>query len=185
MSVSMPQPVSGYGERDKISAEVFRGIFRLQSNVPGPDRDRSSVRHRVAGIDDQVDQGELQFMNIYGHRPDIPADIDRQIDITADGAGQKIPEGGEALAQTDHCRVQWLAPRKGEKLPGQPLAPRRGTLDRLDCTQVPRIGDPLLQKLRIAAHHHDHVVEVMRCAARQLAQRLHFLGLGQLLLRVP
>ena len=117
-------------------------------------------------------------MNIDGHRPDVPPDIDRQLDIAAGGAGQKITKGGEALAQADHCRVQWLAPRKGEQLPGQRLAPRRGDLDRLDCTQVPRIADPLLQQLRIAAHHHDHVVEVVRYAARQLAQRLHLLGLG-------
>src|ERR1700731_745538 len=50
----------GHGERDKLSAQMFRGIFRLQPNVLGLDHDRSSVRHRVAGIDDQVDQGEFQ-----------------------------------------------------------------------------------------------------------------------------
>ena len=40
----------------------------------------------------------------------------------------------------------------------------------------------LLQHLRVAADDHEHVVEVMRYAAGQLAQRLHLLRLGELLL---
>src|SRR5262249_4409144 len=61
----------------------------------------------------------------------------------------------------------------------------RCEFDGFDSPQVSRIAKPLLQHLSIAADHHDHIVEVVRYAAGQLAQGLHLLRLRKLLLGAP
>ena len=142
----MPQPVSVTIKATKFAAQVLRRVVRLQPHISCGDRDRPAVRHRVAGIDDQVDQRELQFMNIDGDRPDASPDIDHQLDIAAGRTGQQIAERREALAQAYDGGVEGLAPRKGEQLAGQRLAARRRDLDRLDRAQILRVAQPLLQQ---------------------------------------
>ena len=86
-------------------------------------------------------------------------------------------------AQIEHHGVERLAAREREQLPGQALAAARGRLDRVDRAQVLGLGDPPAQHLRVAAHDHQQIVEVVRDAAGQLAERLHLLRLRQLFAR--
>ena len=56
-------------------------------------------------------------------------------------------------------------------------------MDRVDRLQLLGIGEPAAQKLRVTADDHQQIVEVVGDAAGQLAERLHLLRLGELLLR--
>ena len=56
-------------------------------------------------------------------------------------------------------------------------------MDRVDRLQVLGIGEPAAQQLGVAADDHQEIVEIVGDAAGQLAERLHLLRLGELLLR--
>ncbi len=58
-----------------------------------------------------------------------------------------------------------------------------GAHDRLDRPQLARIGELAPQQFGVPAHDHQQIVEVMRDAAGQLAERLHLLHLRELLAR--
>ncbi len=80
-------------------------------------------------------------------------------------------------------RAQILLPRERQQALGQRGA-ALGALHRaLDQAVQPRIvGDALAQQIEIAHHRHQEIVEIMRDAAGELADRLHLLRLPQLLL---
>src|SRR3954462_10810395 len=94
------------------------------------------------------------------------------------------PHRLEALADAGDNRGQHLAARERQQLPGQRFAAPRRELDRLRGAHALLIvGDELLQRVDVPADDHQEVVEVVRDAAGELAQRLHLLGLGALRLR--
>ena len=83
---------------------MLRRVLRVQPSVITRNRDRSAFGHRVTGVDDQVYQRQLQCVDIDSHRPDVPVDIDHQLDIASGGGGEQISEFREALAQAYHSR---------------------------------------------------------------------------------
>ena len=78
-------------------------------------------------------------------------------------------------------RIDPLAPRERQQLPRQGGAALGRELDRLCGARGFRIlcGDRL-QRLDVARHDHQQVVEVMRHAAGELAERIHLLRFGKL-----
>ena len=92
----------------------------------------------------------------------------------------------DALAQIDHHGIEALPAREGEQLPRQVLAALGGGLDRFERLNDPRLVrlEAALQDLRVAADDHQQVVEIVRDAAGELAERFHFLRLRELLARV-
>jgi len=71
----------------------------------------------------------------------------------------------------------------------QPLRQRRAALGALhravdQPVQTRIVGNALAQQIEVAHHHHQQIVEIMRDAAGELADRLHLLCLAQLLLRL-
>ena len=94
-----------------------------------------------------------------------------------------------ASSDLEHLRLQRLPPREGQQLPGQLGGAGHRIGDRLDIAQPPRlrqVGPP--QQVHRSADHREQIVEVVRDAAGELAQRLQplavlqrFLGLLPLL----
>ena len=76
-----------------------------------------------------------------------------------------------------------LPARKCQQLPRERFAARGGGEDRFERADILLVSRPAQQRLRLAAHDHQQVVEVVRDAAGQLAERLHFLRLRKLLVR--
>ena len=81
------------------------------------------------------------------------------------------------------CGRKRLAAREGEQLPHQPGRPIGVLLDLHDVLEG-RIGRAVIgeQKIGIADDRGQHVVEVVRDAAGELADRLHLLALDEILL---
>ena len=77
-------------------------------------------------------------------------------------------------------RVQPLAPGEGQQLRGQPVGASGSPRGRLDERQrggvVPQLAP---EHLQVAVDDRQHVVEVVRDAAGQLADGLHLLGLHE------
>ena len=105
------------------------------------------------------------------------------VDVVADEPAEHRLHPGDDLVEVEHHRVQHLAAAEREQLPGQ----RRRLLGRVrrSRSSCSRAGGrrPVEQDLRVARDHGQQVVEVVRDAARQPADRLHLLGLRQALLQ--
>ena len=61
------------------------------------------------------------------------------------------------------------------------LAPRMALSSSRSCLRI--VGQALAQQLQTAQHRHQQIVEIMRHAAGQLADRFHLLRLEQRLAR--
>ena len=84
------------------------------------------------------------------------------------------------MRELDRLRIEPLPARERQQLPRQSSAALSGELDRLGGARGFRIlcGDRL-QRLDVAGHHHEQVVEVVRHAAGELAKRIHLLRFGK------
>ena len=89
----------------------------------------------------------------------------------------------DAFLEVGDDGVERLASRERQELTRQALAAIGGRMHRVDRLQMLGIGQSAAQKLRVTADDHQEIVEVVRNAARQLAERFHLLRLRELLLR--
>ena len=108
-----------------------------------------------------------------------------ELDLLAEQALQQQREVGEHVAELEHLRAQRLAAREGEELPHQARGAVGVLLDLHDVREG-RVGRPVVgeQEVGEADDRLQHVVEVVRDAAGELADRLHLLGLRELRLEL-
>ena len=106
-----------------------------------------------------------------------------ELDALAEQALQQHREVVEQVVEVQHLRPQGLAAREGQQLPHQARGPVGVLLDLHDVLEG-RIGRPVVgeQQVGVADDRLQHVVEVVRDAAGELADRVHLLRLGELLL---
>src|SRR5258708_1050288 len=81
--------------------------------------DGAALRHRVAGIDDQVDQGRFEFGGVRDNRPDGVVDVDLQTDGATETAVEDIAQRHEPLGDVDRLRTDVLPAREGQQLARQ------------------------------------------------------------------
>ena len=105
---------------------------------------------------------------------------DTQIDLAARRTRKHVTERGDGLTQAYRPRILRLAPRKGQQLSRERFTARSGSEDRFQRTNILLIGHPAHERLRLSAHDHQQIIEVMCDAAGQLTKRLHFLRLREL-----
>src|SRR5579872_6829148 len=90
------------------------------------------------------------------------------------------------LVEIDGLRAQLLAARESEKLLRQFLGPARGQGGGVDeAQQAGLLLKPPLEEFEIAGDHGQHIVEIMRDAAGELAHRFHLLRLAKRILDAP
>ena len=147
------------------------------------DLDRAAVRHRVARVDREVEDRKLELVGVDPRRRQPFRNIQPQRDARPERALEQIAHALDQRAQIDRHRAQILLARERQ----QPLRQRGAALGALqravDQPMQPRIvGHALAQQIEIAHHRHQQIVEIMRDAAGELADRFHLLRLPQLLL---
>ena len=105
-------------------------------------------------------------------------------DLLADQPAQQHGEVGQHLAEIEHLRPQRLPAREGQQLPHQARGAVGVLLDLHDVLEG-RIGRLVRVEQEIGRHHDggQHIVEVVRDAAGELADRLHLLLLRELVLQ--
>ena len=155
----------------------------VEPAVGGFDRDPAALRHRVACVDAEVQDRVFELVGI-DHRGPYARRADHlQRDAGADGALDEIAEIGDQPVDVGRLGIERLAARKGE----QPVGQRRGTPRRpqrcggvaIEVADTP-LRDAHLHHLDRARDAGEHVVEIVRQAAGELADRLHLLRLPQM-----
>jgi hypothetical protein len=106
---------------------------------------------------------------------------DHDLDVLPDEARQDRGDAGHQGLEVDGLRLEELLAAEREGLAGQPGGPLRGRLDQVDVLSRGIVrGEPHKEEGDAASDHGQQVVEVVGDAARELADRLHLLGLGEL-----
>ena len=177
----MPVPVSADRQLD-IVARLQLGIV-ADPPPPAADGQRSAVRHRVARVDREVEHRHFQLRRIGHHRHQMRVEVELLLDPRPQHIAKQRPHLLDQRRDIGRLHLQPLDPAEGEQLAGQPRPPlrRRKRVGRV--AQQPLVLDLLGDQVEAADDDRQQIVEVMRNAAGQLAERLHFLALAKLVLR--
>jgi len=176
--------------------EAARGGFRVHTAafvadraaalllVAGdPHRDSSAAGHRVARVDQEVEQHLFELGRIDAHGRGRIAGFDGEFDVLAEQRVGQFAQGRHHRGQIDHARLVAVAPGEGQQPPGGRRALLRRRQDALHVSAEFRLRAELrAQQLRLAHDRGEDVVEVVHHAARQAADRLHLLRLQELVL---
>ena len=153
-------------------------------DVGGLDHQAAAVRHRVAGVDRQVDDHLLELAGVRSDAAEIGRRVRLQRDVLADDAPQHPFHVGDQPAEIDRRRLDHLLAAERQELACQR---RRGLAGALHVGQRPVDGidrEHVVQhRLDVSEDDRQQVVEVVRHAAGQPAHRFHLLGLTQLFLQ--
>ena len=152
--------------------------------VGGLDRQPTAVGHRVARVDAQVEQRVLELVRVDQRRPQ-PAGAD---DLDARSSGPTVRRSSSSMSAISRLtsvgsRVERLAAREREQAVGQRRRALRRALRRRDVAV--ELAVPALRSTAPASARGcpmiagQQIVEVVREAAGELADRLHLLRLAQ------
>ena len=151
--------------------------------IGGADRQQAAVGHRVAGVDGDVEQRGFELGAVGLDRAGVGREDRPDLDPLAQRAVEQVGHAADQLVDVDDLGAERLAAGEGEQLAGQRRRPRRRLDDRLGVAEALVVGQ------RGAAEHvgralddGQQIVEIVGDAAGQLAERLHLVGLAQLVL---
>jgi hypothetical protein len=175
------------GEPAQPAARRAGQVRIIDLGVRGLDRQPATVRHRVPGVDHQVDQHLLELAVVGQHPAEPGVQVQDQLGPPAQGAAEQVGEPVDHFVQVEHLRLRLLGPRVGEQLPGQRRGPVGGVLQLVeilaDLAPLGRAsfaGHLLVHERGVAGDDREQVVEVMGYPARQLAQAFQPLRLADL-----
>jgi len=155
-----------------------RGIVHL-------DRELAARRHGVARVEHQIEQGRGQLAGIDAGLPQVLIKPEFALDMFAERPAQQLLHADDFLADVDVARHQGLLSREREQAPRQVRSAFGGGRDAFgDAVQFLVCRQLLGEVFRIAENDGQQIVEIMRHAAGELTHRLHFLGLGELLVEL-
>ena len=99
----------------------------VQDDVPRLDLEYAAIRHGIAPIQGEVEEGGLQQRRIDVAQPQLLVGPQLDLASASDRLANKPLEFGNQLVCLDQFWVQSLPPRKGEKLRRQCCSPISGT----------------------------------------------------------
>ena len=154
--------------------------------VVRPDGERPAVRHRVARVGGEVEQHLFDLAAVRFHGFDVFAELEHQHRVRADQAPQKPFGLADDDVQIEHDRLNHLLAAERQQLARQRRRAAAGLPDALDVVADARAGRQALEdQVRVTEDPGEQVVEVMRDAAGQPADRLHLLRMTQLVFALP
>ena len=145
------------------------------------------VVHRIAGVDAQVHDDLLQLYRVnVGGQGLIPR-VDVQLDARRQGEAQHLDSFTDDRPHLDALGLALADAAERQHLPDHVPGPLAGADDFLQILiqlAVREIILPLQGQPGITQNRRQHVVEIMRNAATELADGLHLSRLQQLILQV-
>ena len=143
---------------------------------------RSAGRHGVAGVDRQVHDDLLELAGVGAHAAEVLAQRDRQPHVLADEAAEHLLHLLDDVVEVADAGLDHLLAAEGEELAGERRGALRGLADLVEPAVVLCAGPSSRgRELAVAEDHAQEVVEVVGDAAGELPDRLHLLGLAELL----
>ena len=152
--------------------------------VGGLDRQPAAVRHGVARIDREVEDRVFELAGIGMGAPQPAGQHGLDADRLAERAAQQLGHAGDQLLASSGSGASGCWREKASRRWVKRAARVRALHGAARCsgsTSVVAARQPALQQVERADDHGQHVVEVVRDAAGELADRLHLLRLPQLL----
>ena len=158
-------------------------IVARERDVGGDQLDAAPVRHGVTRVDEQIHEHLIDLGGIGQHRARVDVGQERHRDVLAEQPLEHRQHGADLLVHVQALRGQELLAAEGQELPRDVGRAVRGALDDLDLAPARVVGAQLAHEHDAPARNHgDEVVEVVSDTAGQTADRLHLLGLQELLL---
>jgi hypothetical protein len=116
--------------------------------------------------------------------PKAIVQIGPNVDVASQRTVEKGPHAVDQLSEIDRLGLQGLAPGEGEQLTAERRPPVRRLAHLID--DALSSGRPFgsLQQAQSPGNDHQQVVEIVRHAARELAERVDLLRLAKLFLRL-
>ena len=156
--------------------------------VGGDDREVTAVGHRVPRVDRKVEDRAFELVDVAECEPCLRIEHRLQGRLLSQGPMEQVFHGDDEGVHVDGLGVKRLPPGKRE----QSMRERGGALSRIDDRLhdrfefgEPAVGEPAPHHLQAADHAREHIVEIVRDAARQLADGFHLLSLAKLSLGLP
>jgi hypothetical protein len=138
-------------------------------------------RHGVARIQRKIKERDFDLRRIDKGLPETAGE--RRPDLNqpaADGSLEHVLHGANRCVQVGCLRLQMLLAGEDQELLRQLRAARRRSRGRLHQLARPLVGaEPGFEKLEIAEHAGQQVVEIVRHAPGKLSDGLHLLELPQ------
>ena len=180
--------VTGVGDRDhhELSALHLAIVGRIDfiaNDIGGLERKLAAAGHGIARIDGEIDDRGRKLRRIGQSRPRIVGKGRDDFDVFAQDRLEQLGGVDDHAVDVDLARLQRLAAREGQKLGGDLGATRGRIVDELgNRGEMGLVRHAFLKDLDRPGDDGEDVVEVMGDAARELADRIHLLGLTQPLL---
>ena len=149
-------------------------------DVRGLDRHRAALRHRVARVHGEVDDHLLDLRRVGAHRARARAEHRDELDVLADQPAQHHVHVADRRVQVEDPRLQHLPAAEREQLARERGRAVGRPLDLLGVPAQLRVGRAADQELAVPGDRREQVVEVVRDAAGEPADRFHLLRLAQL-----
>ena len=139
--------------------------------------------HRVPRVHHEVQHGLLEAIRVGDDRRRGRVERELEGDAVAEDLVEQLAHTEEHLVQVERLGLVDAASAERHEVVGEGGGPVGGALHRVDAGpgRVEHL-EVVLEQLDLPAHHRQHVVEVVGDAAREPADRLHLLGVEQLLL---
>ena len=168
-----------------IDPILARSLGRGDFDLPCRDGKPTTVRHGIARVDREVDDGALELIGVRQRRPYIRLQVHRHLEALAERPVQEILDAADELVRVEGLRIERLAAREGEQAMRQGRRAvrrsRRGVHEPLRVVVFPR-RQPAPEDVHGADDAGQHIVEIVREAPGELADGLHFLRLPERLL---
>ena len=160
------------------------GVVAVEARVGRLDGEHATVGHRVTGVRGEIEDDLLDETVVGPDRYHVPGQPPGQLDVLADQPLEHGLHVRHGLVEVEPARMQDLLVGEGQQLVGQVGGAPAGVADVLDLGP-PRIagGEHPQQRLAVAVDDGEQVVEVVRDATGEPADRLHLLRVPQLCLQ--
>src|SRR5581483_7013989 len=165
---------------DEVADEV-PALF-IECDITGTDAQRAAFRHRVARIEPDIEQRQLELAGVDLDRPESWRNVDDDADVAAQRSAEQIADGVELAVEIDALRAQRLPARESKQLSGERLAALGGVTDVDDqAFELLVVAGEPLGHIGASENDRQQIVEIVRDAPGQLSDGLHLLRLEQLL----
>ena len=156
----------------------------IEIDVGGGDRQSTPRRHRVSGIDREIDDHLLELGAVGTSQPQLRIELDDQVDVLAKQADQHGSQPVQYFVGCDQPNLHHLAAAESKERSREAGGPVCGPNDFVHIGGY--IGDDGIgprqldrRQLSESADGGEYVVEIVSDASGQPAHRLHPLRLGE------